>query len=529
MTSPNIPYLCGGIIFDLLLEARKPRQKVRDKYKGGSDGLSDPDVMEKFIYIITGENTDISGGTLKKCTSEYKSCQISDNTYIPFNEISTITPFDKAVKNKNPDLLKRMSEFINRFINLNKAEWLVKALIEVIVNDAEIAPTDEFTISRVNRANPSELKNITKIELQPFLLSVLHYIILNRQDNKKGRATFEAWFSRSTERAKWKFNSDVGQTITQSIKVDYIDISEETFAEKEAETIGKEDDTYPTLQKLMNNNPNTVNNSSATTTETGPRFCFSISFAEESIIELDVTSEKGSAKVFNTNYTDCIADKFSTETKNQIMKWFVSGKSDAFIVVLNDRRTDYVKPQYADLEAKIDAGVELTIEEQVRYNNLGLLIKRFDRERRVKEKAITVYLKDKLFHAYSHADFYTYLLDFIKDILNFPYRRGISQDAEYRNIFTSFDVYTKTVPKEYFVVDLLKSDVEETLKKVPLLQFSGSFVCDWGLDMAKKIAVQYYVQYIGRQIIDHERPILESDEYLNFSKASIHNWLTGPH
>lgn len=76
MTSPNIPYLCGGIIFDLLLEARKPRQKVRDKYKGGSDGLSDPDVMEKFIYIITGENTDISGGTLKKCTSEYKSCQI---------------------------------------------------------------------------------------------------------------------------------------------------------------------------------------------------------------------------------------------------------------------------------------------------------------------------------------------------------------------------------------------------------------------------------------------------------------------
>ncbi len=211
------------------------------------------------------------------------------------------------------------------------------------------------------------------------------------------------------------------------------------------------------------------------------------------------------------------------------MKWFVSGKNGAFIVVLNDRRIDSVKPQYADLEAKIDAGVELTMEEQVRYSNLGQLIKRFDHERRIKEKAITVYLKDKLFHAYSQAGFYTYLLDFIKDILNFPYRRGISQDAEYRNIFTSFDVYTKTVPKEYFVVDLLKSDVEETLKKDALLQFAGSFVCDWGIDMAKKIAVQYYVQYIGRQIIDHERPILESNEYLNSSKASIHNWLTGPH
>ena len=265
------------------------------------------------------------------------------------------------------------------------------------------------------------------------------------------------------------------------------------------------------------------------TTETDPRFCFSISFADESIIELDVTSEKGAVKVFDTNYTDCIADEFSTETKNQIMKWFVSGKNGAFIVVLNDRRIDSVKPQYADLEAKIDAGVELTMEEQVRYSNLGQLIKRFDHERRIKEKAITVYLKDKLFHAYSQAGFYTYLLDFIKDILNFPYRRGISQDAEYRNIFTSFDVYTKTVPKECFIVYLLKSDVEEAFKKDPLLQFAGSFVCDWGIDMAKKIAVQYYVQYIGRQIIDHERPILESNEYLNSSKASIHNWLTGPH
>jgi hypothetical protein len=79
------------------------------------------------------------------------------------------------------------------------------------------------------------------------------------------------------------------------------------------------------------------------------------------------------------------------------------------------------------------------------------------------------------------------------------------------------------------IVYLLKSDVEEAFKKDPLLQFAGSFVCDWGIDMAKKIAVQYYVQYIGRQIIDHERPILESNEYLNSSKASIHNWLTGPH
>lgn len=257
MTSTNIPYLCGGIIFDLLLEARKPRHKARDKCKGGSDGLSDPDVMIKFIYIITGEDTNITGETLKKSTSEYKSCRLSHSTYIPFDEISTITTFDAAVKSKNPDLLKRVSEFIDQFINLNKAEWLVKALIEVIVKDVEIAPTDKFTVTREYRANPLELKNVTKVELQPFLLSVLHYMILYRQDNEKGRATFESWFRRTSNRAEWKFSSDIGQTMTQSIKVDYIDLSKEDFIEDDEETIESEgfsEEKESSKTKIINNN-----------------------------------------------------------------------------------------------------------------------------------------------------------------------------------------------------------------------------------------------------------------------------------
>lgn len=240
MASPNIPYLCGGIMFALLLQARKPRQKARDRQKSGTDGLSDPDVMEKFVYIVTGENTGMAGSTLKKSTSEYKSCQINSNIYIPFDETSTITAFDTAIKNKKPNLLHRMSEFVERFINLEKAEWLVKALIEVIENDAEMTQTKEFAINREQKVNSSNLKNVTRIELQPFLLSILHYVILYRPDNKKGRATFEAWFSRDSDRAEWKFNSNIGQGITQSIKVDYIDISKETFTEEEAETIEAE-------------------------------------------------------------------------------------------------------------------------------------------------------------------------------------------------------------------------------------------------------------------------------------------------
>ena len=125
MTPASVPYLCGGIFFDLLLQARKPRQKARNKLQGGSDGLSDPEVMKAFIYIVTGDEIFSAGDTFGKCTSQYKSCQISNNTYIPFAEPSTVSAFDMAIKSKNSDLLKRMSEFIDTFINLEKAEWLI--------------------------------------------------------------------------------------------------------------------------------------------------------------------------------------------------------------------------------------------------------------------------------------------------------------------------------------------------------------------------------------------------------------------
>lgn len=260
-------------------------------------------------------------------------------------------------------------------------------------------------------------------------------------------------------------------------------------------------------------------------------FEFCISFAEQNIA-LDVTSKDGANKAFYTDYTDCKSDDISTKTRNQLMKWYASGCKQSFTVTITDRRIDFAKSQCADVEAKFVAGEELNLDEQLRYNNLGLLIQRFEHERCVKEKAVAFYLKDKLFHAYCHVGFYTHLLDLIKEILDFPYRRGVFQDAEYKENFASFDVYTTAALGDFcghFVIDLLRSDVEKAYKKGDLLQFPGSFVCDWGVEMAKNIAVQYYVQYIGRQIIDHERSFLETDDYMKKQNTSIHNWLIGPH
>lgn len=76
MPSQNVPHLCGGILFDLLLETRKERAKIRDRANGGTDSLSDTDVYVGLANIVTGENLSSSNGeTLNKYVSNYKNAK----------------------------------------------------------------------------------------------------------------------------------------------------------------------------------------------------------------------------------------------------------------------------------------------------------------------------------------------------------------------------------------------------------------------------------------------------------------------
>ena len=220
MAPTKVPYLCGGILFSLILQARKTRTKARDKFNGGSDGLKDTDVMMGLVKVVTGDSFESAqGGTFGKCTTQFKTCQDYGTTYIPFTDPSVISSYNFSVKQKDPDLLNRMSEFINRFINEVRSEWLVKSLIDVIQDDVEIDKDTSFDISLEETVTKDNLNNITEVELPVFLLSVLHFIITERHDNSKGRNTFEEWHTQSGKKSPWKFISSVGTTNKRSIIV----------------------------------------------------------------------------------------------------------------------------------------------------------------------------------------------------------------------------------------------------------------------------------------------------------------------
>lgn len=220
MTPTKVPYLCGGILFSLILQARKTRTKARDKYHGGSDGLKDTDVMMGLVEVVTGDSfVSSQGKTFGKCTTQFKTCQDYGTTYIPFTDSSVISSFTSSVKQKDPDLLKRMSGFINKYINEVRSEWLVKALFEVIQNDNEIDSNTTFAVSSKNEISKKDMDSIHEVELPVFLLSVLSFILNERKDNSKGRPTFESWHTQSGPQAPWKYKADVGASIERSITV----------------------------------------------------------------------------------------------------------------------------------------------------------------------------------------------------------------------------------------------------------------------------------------------------------------------
>ena len=199
--SDNIPRLTGGILFGLMLEARKPKSKVRS------------DIMKSLVDIFTGEIQQMPyDGTFKKNVSEYKKCIITKTWYLPFDDSRFINLFKDSVEQNKKDTLESMSVFINEKLSERKLKWLVSAVVESICTDETIIDSENFKISPNESASKQGLLSVEVIEIESFLLDVMRYIFVNKIDNTVGKPTFEAWYSHSGERAPWEFtNEELGQ------------------------------------------------------------------------------------------------------------------------------------------------------------------------------------------------------------------------------------------------------------------------------------------------------------------------------
>ncbi|MBE6874165.1 MAG: hypothetical protein E7493_09700 [Ruminococcus albus] len=221
MVQAAVPHLCGGILFDLLLEAKKPRRKSRNKFKGGSDGLTIPGLYAGLIEIVTGEDLSGSAGdTLSKCATNYRKCEDSTGDYVPFTKVATQAAFKSSYEINRYRLYERMAKFIGKYLNKDKCVWLVSALIETMQNDVDIDDDMPIAISFTETLPVKQLHKADKIVLLPFLLNILSYVIEVCPDCESGKDTFLAWYSHSGSRSEWKFNNNNLGSSIPAIEVD---------------------------------------------------------------------------------------------------------------------------------------------------------------------------------------------------------------------------------------------------------------------------------------------------------------------
>ncbi|WP_455443574.1 hypothetical protein [Streptococcus salivarius] len=272
--SDNVPRLTGGILFGLILAARKARKKLRSTKLNGvetdkSDGLNEDDMMVSFIEIVTGESFfKPEGVTFKKNVSDYKKCVVSATSYLTFDDQTSIESFETSVEQNKKDTLERMSAFISDKFSEQKMKWFVSAIIETICDDETIDDSEKFKISLNESKIKQVLLDVKLIEIESFLLDVMRYIFVNKLDNTLGKPTFEAWYSQSGERAPWKLtNADLGKHMND-LEITRYNPSVKEFEEQEhveesdveiEEEFNSNVESDNTITKQVLNNPQIIN------------------------------------------------------------------------------------------------------------------------------------------------------------------------------------------------------------------------------------------------------------------------------
>jgi len=217
MPEVKVPYLCGGVMFFLLMQAVLHNGTARDHRNGTKDAHSEPDVMRDLIYAFTGSQNYGAG----KDTSYYKECVSEGSINLPFNDIARITTYDNAVRESYQEALDRMSEFVVWHINPEMKGWLVKALLEVIETDESILESQEFFINENGSCVTKEsVRSMSEFKLQPFMVGVLHFILKERHDkNGNGPSTLDVLGTKKNRKAR-VYNGHMGDGIKRNIRVE---------------------------------------------------------------------------------------------------------------------------------------------------------------------------------------------------------------------------------------------------------------------------------------------------------------------
>lgn len=217
--------LCGGTFFVLLSNARKTLPSKDELIKGKSSGLTEQDLMlslARLVYPELREPMATEKRTVQNGVTNFKSCKNWGGSFFRLNDRSAITAFKSRFNENYSELLNEMHKLTMAFIEINtstkKDEYLIKALIETIIQDDEIDPNQKFYIGQT--ITKKEFSQIKDICVPAFLLGIWFFVLTEVKDIKIGQETFEKWCPKQAG-AKREYKGTIGETSKLQIKLSY--------------------------------------------------------------------------------------------------------------------------------------------------------------------------------------------------------------------------------------------------------------------------------------------------------------------
>lgn len=223
--------LCGGTFFILLSDARKPLLSKAENYKGKKSGITEVELLLALTKIVVPDIPEPMSSelkTLRDNTRDFKSCENWGGGFLRLGDKSIQKSFDERVKNNYSESLTAMSKLVEKYVDARtstkKDEYLVKALVEVIIGDDKILPEQLLYIQ--TNGQPIEkkmLSSISEICLQSFLLGIWHFVLTAVENNTVGKDTYNAWCPphNGSKGSKREYVAAIGENSNLNIHLSY--------------------------------------------------------------------------------------------------------------------------------------------------------------------------------------------------------------------------------------------------------------------------------------------------------------------
>lgn len=228
------PYLCIGIFFDLLNTIKTPSMPPKKKIRGLRDKVTETGLMHQLCYALTNDSCFLDLYGTGSALSAIKHCKANNKGFFKFEKDGEIcTNFLYNIEHDYDGVIKRFTKLFEETITQNKGqiEVFFKQLIWVIKEDSTIDVNEEFRTTHIETdiVCKQNIDKITYLEMQPFVISVLRYILI-KTCNTNGRKTFEMWFNQSGEKqSEYDFTAPTEANSIQYINIELYYPTEESY------------------------------------------------------------------------------------------------------------------------------------------------------------------------------------------------------------------------------------------------------------------------------------------------------------